>query len=62
MQTDRSFKLQTSALPQQNQKVVVSILKFCQRGIYLISQQIIIKSRASFAVYVVPLKFNQSAT
>ena len=62
MQTDRSFELQTSALPQRNQKVVVSISKSCQRGIYLISQQRIIKSRASFAVYVVPLKFNQSAT
>ena len=62
MQTDRSFKLQTSALPQRNQKVVVSISKFCQRDIYLISQQRIIKSRASFAVYVVPLKFNQSAS
>ena len=62
MQTGHSFKLQTSALPQRNQKVVVSISKFCQRGIYLISQQRIIKSKASFAVYVVPLKFNQSAT
>ena len=62
MQSGHSFKLQTSALPQRNQKVVVSISKFCQRGLNLISQQRIILSRASFAVYIVPLKFNQSST